>query len=107
MGGPVATSYGQRAFCESQLKEDDLALADYNRSLELDKNYAGSLAGRCGLYYRRKQYDLALRDCNAAIGVDANYWPPYLNRAVVRRALGDQAGAAEDESIGKRLQRTQ
>ena len=48
-------------------------------------------------------WDGALQDLDKAILLNPNYGNAYRNRAVVRKAVGDAAGAAADVKRSERL----
>ena len=56
------------------------ALADYNKAIELNRNYADAYNNRGNLYYLQQKYDLALADYNKAIDINPNYANAYNNR---------------------------
>ncbi|GCL53582.1 tetratricopeptide repeat protein [Microcystis aeruginosa NIES-3806] len=61
-------------------KKYELALADFNKAMKLNPNYAMAYSGRGELYYYQKKYDLALADFNKAIELDSKLAITYNNR---------------------------
>jgi tetratricopeptide (TPR) repeat protein len=79
-------------------KEGDRAgaMADYNRAIELDPNYALAYHNRGNV--RAKEGDLAgaMADYTLAIELDSNLAVSYHNRGLARAEEGDRAGAMAD-----------
>jgi tetratricopeptide (TPR) repeat protein len=69
----LAYIYRKRGFAYKRLKEYDLAIADYNRAIELSPNYARAYASRGSAYRSLREYDLAIADYNRALEL----WPDY------------------------------
>lgn len=72
------------------------AIAEYNKVIEIDSNYAVA-------YYKRgnQNADLgknedAITDYNKAIEINPDYAFAYSNRGTVKAALGDHTGAITD-----------
>jgi serine/threonine protein kinase len=73
------------------------ALADYNKSLELNPDYVWALNNRGWIYYSvRHDTDKALADFNKASDVRPEYYWTYMNRAAVYEYLNDWNKAEED-----------
>jgi tetratricopeptide (TPR) repeat protein/S1-C subfamily serine protease len=64
-------------------KKYELALADFNKAMKLNPNYALAYFGRGELYYYQKKYELALADFNQAIELDSKLAMAYSNRGVL------------------------
>lgn len=62
------------------LKEFDSALADFNRCLELDPDWAWALTARGRTYIYMGEYKKAIADCNMAIKYQPNYRYSYIIR---------------------------
>jgi tetratricopeptide (TPR) repeat protein len=60
---------------------------------------ANSLAlnGRGYAQLRLRNYQGAINDCTQAIRLNPSYANAYLNRSVAKRAMGDVAGARDDQ----------
>ncbi len=67
---------------------DDQALADFNKAISLDPNYAQAYANRALIYRKTNKLDLALADDDKALTIDANYAPAYVGRGIVYREQG-------------------
>ena len=72
------------------------ALADFNKAISLDPNYAQAYANRALLYRQTGKPDLALADYNKALSIDGNYVPAYLGRGIIYREQGHSALALAD-----------
>src|SRR4029079_11803195 len=74
---------------ESQ-SDDDRAIADYNRAIELDPNYALALYNRGMALHAKRKFDSAMADINQAIKLNPNYKKAFSDRGVAsydRRAF--------------------
>jgi tetratricopeptide (TPR) repeat protein len=78
------------------MRQDDQALADFRRALEIRPDLAAALNGRGAILLKRRDYREAIRNFDAAIASKPKFAPAYANRAKARRALGDNAGAQAD-----------
>jgi tetratricopeptide (TPR) repeat protein len=73
------------------------ALAELTAAIQSKPDFARAYNARGYVYELQRDYQHALTDFNEAIRLDANYRNAYSNRAIARRALGDKAGAADDQ----------
>ena len=80
----------------------DLALADYNKTIELDPKYTWAYLERGRVYVNQQKWDLALADYNKAIELDSKYTLAYINRGLLyneqkkfQLALADYSKAIE------------
>ena len=76
----LATIYRKRGFAHTRFKEYDLAIADYNRAIELSPDYARAYASRGSAYRSLREYDLAIADYNRALEIWPNYAWVYTGR---------------------------
>jgi len=74
-------SYVNRGFDYFLHDKYDLALADYQKALELNPLEAGILVNRSELFAKLKNYDQAFLDVNRAIAMDPSRYEYYLARA--------------------------
>ena len=72
------------------------ALADFDRAIALDANYAQAYANRGQVHRQMNRLDLALADYNKALALDQNYAAAYLGRGQVYRAQGRALEALND-----------
>jgi hypothetical protein len=82
-----------------QTARNDLwaALRSLNRAIELDPQAAKSYNARGYVYLRLQKYANAIVEFSSAIRLRPDYANAYQNRAIARRHLGDQDGAAADD----------
>jgi tetratricopeptide (TPR) repeat protein/S1-C subfamily serine protease len=80
---PRAQAYYNRGNLYFNQQKYELALADYNKAIELDSNDAYAYNNRGNLYYDQQKYDLALADFTKAIELNRNFAEAYLGRGVV------------------------
>jgi tetratricopeptide (TPR) repeat protein len=78
------------------MRQDDQAMADFARALQLRPDLAAALNGRGAILLKRRDYPEAIRNFDAAIASKPKFAPAYANRAKARRALGDISGAQAD-----------
>lgn len=76
----TAFIYNNRGTAYAQKGQDDLALKDFNRSIELDPRSASAYNNRGTIYNKQKRFDLAYEDFSRAIQVDPFYAYGYFNR---------------------------
>ena len=72
------------------------ALADFDRAIAIDANYAQAYANRGQVHRQMNRLDLALADYNKALALDQNYAAAYLGRGQVYRAQGRALDALND-----------
>ena len=65
------------------IKNNDKALENYNKVLELNPKYALTYNNRGNIYFDRGQNDLALADYDKAISLDTTNEKTYTNRALI------------------------
>jgi tetratricopeptide (TPR) repeat protein len=71
----------------------DLALADFNRGIELQPNYKNFYNNRAQSYFQMDSLDLALHDLDMAIKLDPRYLDAFLNKGRVLVAMEDYTHA--------------
>ena len=77
----LAIAYNNRGNAYTQEGQYDLAIQDYDKSINLNPNFAKPLNNRGVVYKKQGDYDRALQDFNAAIFIDLNYADAFANRA--------------------------
>jgi len=83
---------------KEQAGRDDFwgALRSLNRAIEMDPQSAPSYNARGYVYLRLQSFANAVLEFSSAIRLRPDYANAYQNRAIARRRLGDEEGAAED-----------
>jgi len=100
----LAIAYNNRGNAYTSQGQYDLAIQDYDKSINLDPTYAKPLNNR-GVAYRRKgELELAIKDFDAAIKLDPNYIDALINRAEIREQQSDHSGALKDLDEAVKLQ---
>ena len=79
---PRAAFYNNRGNLYKNQGKAELALADYNRALDLNPKYADAYNNRGLLYSDQGKMDLALTDYNQAIAINPKDAGAYNNRAI-------------------------
>ncbi len=99
MDGRFAEAYGLRGYVHFRKQEYDLALADFNKTIELAPN----LSGIQDVYEQRslvrmikEDYAGALSDINKAIALAPGNFESYRTRALIKQQVGDLDGALAD-----------
>jgi tetratricopeptide (TPR) repeat protein len=92
----LALAYNNRGNAYTTQSQYDLAIEDYNKSINLNPGFAKPLNNRGVAHKKKGELDLAMKDFDAAINLDSNYGDAFLNRAQLREQQGDLAGALKD-----------
>jgi tetratricopeptide (TPR) repeat protein len=82
-------------------RKSDLAIADYDKAIELKPDLAKAYNNRGIVYHYEGDYDLAMADCDKAIELRPDYAKAYVNRgnAYDRKGKHDLAIADYDRAI--------
>ncbi|TRU72417.1 MAG: serine protease [Microcystis viridis Mv_BB_P_19951000_S69] len=99
---PRAAWYGNRGVLYSNQQKYELALADYSKAIEINRNFANAYMNRGNLYSNQQKYELALADYSKAIELNRNFANAYNNRGILyslqqkyELALADYSKAIE------------
>ncbi len=84
------------AYGEAGMNEQ--ALADFNKAISLDPNYAQAYANRGLVYRRTNKLDLALADYDKALSIEPSYAPAYLGRGIVYSLQGKTMQSLADST---------
>jgi tetratricopeptide (TPR) repeat protein len=93
-----SSAFNNRAFAYERKGDDDRAIADYNRAIEIDPRNAKAYNNRAYPYSRKGENDRAIADYNRAIELNPNYANAYVGRAYIFTRLGDYDRAIADSS---------
>ncbi len=92
----AAWVYGTRGLVKYHTYDLEGARRDFDQSLQIDPNYAPSLAYLGVLNYQSHDYQAALAEMNQALAIDPGLSGVYQDRGKVKVALGDNQGALDD-----------
>lgn len=93
---PDFAFYKTRADVNAGKGEWTVALADYNKSVELKPDLPALYVSRAKTYFGLKSFDLAVADFTKAIGLSPNDSSIYLNRGLAYENLNDSKKAVAD-----------
>ena len=98
-----ADAYFNRGNSYAQQQKYDLAIADYERAIEIDPDDSNAYYNRGCYYFQRKEYDLAIADFNRTIKLDSHDADAYFERGNTYAKLGKYNLAKTDREKAKRL----
>ena len=93
---PDFSFYQTRADQNAGKGEFSLALADYNKSLEMKADNPVAYLGRGKTHFNLKSYDLSVKDYDRALELNPKDAVAFLNRGVSYERLGDSKKAMGD-----------
>jgi tetratricopeptide (TPR) repeat protein len=101
--GRKSFAYGMRALAYSLLGKFDQALADYDKAIDLNPNYAVALNNRAWAYYKLGRGPEGAADVERALQLSPG--SPYAldTRAHIRQAAGDAEAALADYESAMRI----
>ena len=76
--------------------EYDLAILDYDQSIQLNPNVESTLLNRGAAYAKKDEYDKAIQDLDKAIKLDPNDANAFSNRGLAYRNKGEYEKAIQD-----------
>ena len=83
--------------------EHDIALADFNRVLDVEADNPGAYCGRGWAYHDKGEFDLAVADLNRAIELAPDFAEAYFHRGNVRTSRSEYAPALADFNMALKL----
>lgn len=95
-GDYLALSYYNRGNAYNFKGQYDTAIEDYDKSIQIDPNYASAYGNRGAAYGSKGQYDRAIEDYNKMIELDSNNAIPYGLRGNAYRSKEQYDRAIED-----------
>ncbi len=99
----LATRYNNRGIAYGKIGDNDRALADHNKSIELDPSFAKAYNNRGVDYWIKGDNERAIGDFNKAIELDTRYIMAYLGRGNIYIKKGDYDRALADFNKGLEL----
>ncbi len=102
-GVNASIAYYNRAVVYRNQEQYERALADYNKAIELNKEYVDAYTGRGVTRYLQEDYQKAIEDYNTAISLDSGYAGAYYNRGIARYRLDGPEAACDDWRNASRM----
>lgn len=93
----------QKGLKEYEQQNYPLALAEFDRAIEIDKGHSDAYIYRGDVKEKLEDYQGAIDDYNQAIKLDATHPKAYYRRGNVLRKVGDNWGAIADYNQAIRL----
>ena len=97
-GHNLGVSYNNRGIAYRDKGEPDRAIADYNKTIELDAKYQLAWYNRGNAYADKKDFDHAIPEYTQAIALDPTYAFAYFARAAAYQNKKDYDHAIADYS---------
>jgi len=95
--------YYNRGLAFARKDAYDLALADFNKEIELNPQETDVYNARGCVYSYKGDYDHAITEYSEAIRLKPDFWVAYKNRARVYETIGNTAKAEEDRNKSSEL----
>ena len=89
-------AYLSRGSAYMKLDKMDNAIADFNKAIEIDREYARAYHLRGLAYEKTGDHHNALQDLDKAIEINPDYGAAYNSRATLYSKIGKEDLAAED-----------
>ncbi len=99
----LADGYNNRGIAQKALKRHDLALADYNKAIELAPSDPKSWINRANLNAQLRKDSAALADYDKAIALDPKYGFAYAQRGILQMNLSRSEDALKDFAMAIEL----
>jgi tetratricopeptide (TPR) repeat protein len=99
-----APAFNLRGLVYAALGETRRSIQDFDQALMLDRNFAEAYLNRGELYQGSRNYDRALADYDEAVRLKPKDAYFLYSRGLVRRILGDEAGAKRDIARAKEIE---
>lgn len=86
------SAYAWRGYIFFSIKGDnERAIQDYNKAIEISPQSIGYLISRAEVYYDKGEYTKALNDCNKAIKIDPNHAAEaFVLRDIIKKKMSDK-----------------
>ena len=89
----LADLYNNRGAAFARKGDQDRALADYTRAIDLDSGTSAPYVNRGGLFYRRGELDRAIEDFAIALRLQPAFERAYMGRTLALLKKDDAQGA--------------
>ena len=99
-----ASLYFNRGLAKSYLEQEQEAVVDFTKAIQIDSNYPESYGSRAVSLMHLGDYLAALEDFNKAIELKPKSASDFLNRSKCKQSLADFEGAFEDCEIAFELE---
>jgi tetratricopeptide (TPR) repeat protein/S1-C subfamily serine protease len=93
---PRAAFYNNRGATYASLKNYPKAIADYDRAIAINPEFAEAYIGRSGTYYFLKNYPKVVADCDRAIAINPRLSDAFINRGLTHYDLMEYPKALAD-----------
>lgn len=93
---PSASAYFFRGRTHYELGQDDAAIYDFSKAIELDPTFADAYRRRAFAEYRQRRYLGAARDCGEYVRLRPDDGEGYYCRGIMLSRAGDQDAAIAD-----------
>ena len=93
---PEVAIYNSRGVVKSILGQKQAAMADYDRAISINPNYAAAYNNRCIVKSALGQKQAAIADCDRAIALNPNFAEAYSSRGNTKSDLGQKQAAIAD-----------
>ncbi len=92
----LAGAYNFSGQAKANLKDNDGALKDFSKAIELNPSFAKSYNNKAVLEGNLNNHESAIKDYNKAIELDTTWAEAYANRGLEKNYTEDYLGALED-----------
>ncbi len=92
----LSIAHSNRGNAHLRLAQNEQALKDFNRAIEIDPTNARAYQNRGNYYFRSKRYDAAIANYDKAIQSDPSYDRAFVNRGLAFLQLKNYTSAIEN-----------
>ena len=89
-------AYANRGIAHNELKQSDLALADFSQAIDLNPDYVYAYYNRANVYRELEEHKKAIADYSKVIELNPEHRYAHENRGDAYAALGQEELASED-----------